>query len=109
MKKGIIQKRDMLKLALEALLLFAGDQAVAFSMGHKMSQAYYDVNFEKSYADISGAYAMINREFSRMVAEKYPEVKFLNREDDMGLEGLRKAKSSYHPTIYLRKYIVEWE
>lgn len=70
-------------------------------MGSRMNRDYYDVGFEKAFPDVNGAYAMINREFSRMIAEKYPEVRFLNREDDMGSEGLRRAKESYQPTVLL--------
>ena len=67
------------------------------------------VHFEKAFPDVNGAYAMINREFSRMIAEKYPEVQFLNREDDMGSEGLRRAKESYQPTVLLEKYTADWK
>ena len=72
-----------------------------------MNETYYDVCFEKAYSAINGAYAMINREFSRMIAEKYPQVAFLNREDDMGEPGLRKAKESYQPTTLLEKFTAE--
>lgn len=102
-----LQSYDSLQM--DGLLLYAEDSPVAFSMGSRMAGDYYDVNFEKAYSDVTGAYAMINREFSRMIAEEYPDVRFLNREDDMGLEGLRKAKSSYRPTVHLRKYFAEWE
>ena len=81
----------------------------AFSIGGRMHEQYYDVMFEKAFPDIDGAYPLINREFSRMIAEKYPEVRWLNREDDMGEEGLRRAKESYQPTLLLRKYIAEWQ
>jgi hypothetical protein len=47
---------------------------------------------------------MINRESARYLREKYPEVKFLNREEDMGIEGLRKAKSSYYPHHMVEKW-----
>ena len=73
-------------------------------MGSRRNRDYYDVGFEKAFPDVNGAYAMINREFSRMIAQKYPELQFLNREDDMGEPGLRKAKESYQPTCLLEKY-----
>ena len=74
-----------------------------------MNDQYYDVCFEKAYSAINGAYAIINREFSRMIAGKYPEVRFLNREDDMGEPGLRQAKESYQPTLLLEKYFADWQ
>ena len=90
-------------------LLSNGERIIAFSMGSRMNRDYYDVGFEKAFPDVNGAYAMINREFSRMIAEKYPEVQFLNREDDMGSEGLRRAKESYQPTVLLEKYVADWK
>lgn len=96
------------EMQMDGLFLYADDALVAFSMGNRLNETYFDVNFEKAYADVQGAYPLINREFARMVADKYPQVQFLNREDDMGLEGLRKAKESYHPDL-LVKYKALWE
>ena len=73
-------------------------------MGAPMTETVYDVNFEKAFSSIQGAYPLINREFSRMVQQKYPGIRYLDREDDMGEEGLRKAKLSYHPEVILEKY-----
>ena len=92
------------KTNMDGLMLLDGGEVIAFSMGARMNEQYYDVCFEKAYSAINGAYAMINREFSRYIAEKYPDVQFLNREDDMGEPGLRKAKESYQPTLLLEKF-----
>jgi hypothetical protein len=73
------------------------------TLGTRLSQDTFDIHFEKAREDISGAYNAVNCEFARYLRLKYPEVKYLNREDDMGLEGLRKAKLSYYPDHMVEK------
>lgn len=92
------------KLGLEGALIRADGSPVAFSLGGFITPEVFDVNFEKSFGEIQGAYPVINRELARLIRSRHPEVKWFNREDDMGLEGLRKAKLSYYPDILLTKY-----
>ena len=92
------------KLGLEGALIRADGSPVAFSLGGLITPEVFGVNFEKSFGDIQGAYPAINRELARFVRERHPQVKWLNREDDMGLEGLRKAKLSYYPDLLLVKH-----
>ena len=91
------------ELELEGLVMYVGEQVVAMTMGSRLDEETVDVHFEKADVDYPGAYAVINRAFARHIREKYPEVKFLNREDDMGIEGLRKAKLSYYPHHMVEK------
>ena len=91
-------------LGMEGGLIRAGGEVVAFSLGSFTTPECFDVHFEKARGEIQGCYAVINREMARMIRSKYPAVKWLNREDDLGLEGLRKAKLSYYPDILLEKY-----
>ena len=76
---------------------------MAFTMGSPISEDTFDIHFEKAYGEIQGAYPMINREFARWIRTHYPQVRYLNREDDMGLEGLRRAKESYYPDRMVEK------
>ena len=84
-------------LQLEGLVLMDGERVLAFSMASFLSEDTMDVHFEKAREDADGAYAAINQAFARYLREKYPQVRYLDREEDMGLEGLRKAKLSYYP------------
>ena len=92
------------KLGLEGALIRADGSPVAFSLGGLITPEVFGVNFEKSFGDIQGAYPAINREMARLVRARHPQVIWLNREDDMGLEGLRKAKLSYYPDLLLVKH-----
>ncbi len=91
-------------LGMEGILLMEGDQVLALTMGSRMGPDTFDIHFEKAREDIDGAYAAVNCEFARYLRLKYPEVAFLDREDDMGLEGLRKAKLSYNPHHLIEKH-----
>ena len=92
------------ELGMEGILLMNGDEILAMTMGTPLSETNFDVNFEKAKANAEGAYAVINQEFARYLRNKYPALQFLNREDDMGLEGLRKAKESYCPDHMVEQY-----
>jgi hypothetical protein len=91
-------------LNMEGLALLDGDAVLAVTVGSRMSPDTFDIHFEKAREDADGAYPAINCEFARYLRLKYPEVRFLDREDDMGLEGLRKAKLSYYPDHMVEKY-----
>lgn len=91
------------ELGMEALVLLDGEDVLAVTMGSILSSDTMDVHFEKARADVEGAYAVINCEFARYIRKKLPHIRFLNREEDMGLEGLRKAKESYYPHHMVEK------
>ena len=98
------------QLGLEGLVLMDGGQVLAFTMGSCLNKNTFDVHFEKAMDIADGAYPVINREFARYLRSKYPEVRWLNREDDLGLEGLRKAKLSYCPDHMVEKHWARlWE
>ena len=91
-------------LNMESIALLEGDRVLAVTMGSLMAPDMMDVHFEKAVEDVPGAYNTVNAEFARHIRLKFPEVRFLNREDDMGLEGLRTAKLSYLPDHMIEKY-----
>ena len=93
-------------LGLEGGALFAGGKLIAFTIGEKISSDTCNVHFEKADASVQGAYPMVNREFVRQVLRLHPEIVYINREDDAGVEGLRKAKLSYDPAFLVEKYEV---
>ncbi len=88
-------------LGLSGLMLYKNNELVAYSYGEPINRDTFCVHVEKADANVRGAYQMINREFAKTFCENY---KYINREDDAGDEGVRKAKLSYHPTQIGRKF-----
>lgn len=91
------------ELEMEGLLLMEGNEVLAVTMGSRLSQDTFDIHFEKAREDVDGAYTAINAAFARYLREKFSEIRYLNREDDLGLPGLRKAKLSYYPEYMIEK------
>ena len=96
--------RHFEELGMEGLVLMEDHRVLAMTMGSRLSPDTFDIHFEKAREDVDGAYAAINCEFARYLRLAHPELRFLDREEDMGLEGLRKAKLSYLPHHMTEKY-----
>lgn len=76
---------------------------VAFSFGAPINRNTFGVHVEKADTAYDGSYSIINQEFASHIPERFT---YLNREEDLGLSGLRQAKLSYNPVILLEKYMV---
>ncbi len=87
---------NMKMLGLMGGLIRAEGKVVAFTLAEKINSDTLVIHFEKAYSDVQGAYAIINQEFLIHHAE---DIMYVNREEDMGEPGLRKAKESYHPVF----------
>ena len=92
-------------LELRGGVLWAGGRVVAFTLGEKLNDETFVVHIEKAFADVQGAYPMINQQFLIHEAAEFP---YVNREEDAGSEGLRKAKLSYHPAFLVEKGVVTY-
>ena len=96
------------RLGLEGGVLYSGDRIVGFTLGEMISEDCFDVHFEKAEGGLNGAYPMTCRELTRMLMDKHPSLRWMNREDDMGIEALRRSKLSYKPVYLLKKYTARW-
>ena len=109
------EKRGEMCVALNSLRLFEelhltggvlriDGKVVAFTIGEPICEDTYVVHIEKAFAEVDGAYPMINQQF---VQHECMEYEYVNREEDTGAEGLRKAKLSYRPAFLEEKGIVK--
>ena len=85
--------------------LYVKGEMVAFTFGAPINGETFDVCVEKADTAYEGAYTMINNEFVSRLPEQYT---YINREEDLGLDGLRKAKLSYQPELILDKMIATY-
>lgn len=86
-------------------LIRVDGKVIAYTMGERHSDRLFVTHFEKAPPDVQGAYPIINQEFTKNCLMNY---EYVNREEDLGLEGLRKAKQSYNPEIILEKYVAAY-
>ncbi len=96
-----IALRNLAELVLDGGMLYKGGRLVAFSIGEPLNSDTYVVHIEKAIASVQGAYPMINQQF---VLHNCQDYAYVNREEDTGDEGLRKAKLSYQPEFLVEKY-----
>ncbi|WP_040197517.1 DUF2156 domain-containing protein [Candidatus Soleaferrea massiliensis] len=95
--------RHFFELGLKGGLLRSGGEVVAYTMGERLTNDTLLVHIEKAFSEVRGAYPMINKQF---ILHNGSDYRYVNREDDVGDEGLRKAKLSYKPAFLLTKYRV---
>ena len=93
------------ELDFDGMYIEFNGEIIAFTLASRKTADTMDVHFEKALKSYQKAYPLINNEFAKFIRAKYPEVKFLNREEDMGIEGLRKAKESYYPHHLVKRNI----
>ena len=97
------QSAEITICGLGYFILYINGQPAAMTLGSFLTEQTFDVQFEKALEEADGAYPAINNAFACYLREKYPSLRWLNREDDLGLEGLRKAKLSYCPDHMIEK------
>lgn len=83
-------------------IIRVGGKIVAFSLGSSINNDTFDTHIEKASREFEGAFSIINQQMAEHLPANFV---YINREEDLGLEGLRKAKQSYHPVRLVEKYI----
>lgn len=94
---------NMEALGLTGGCLIIDGEIVAFTLGERLLPYMQLIHIEKAKMEIDGLYPMINQQY---ILHECKDVTLINREEDMGLEGMRKAKRSYHPIKMVEKYFI---
>ncbi len=98
-----LEKAEQLQLC--GGIYYVEDRPVAYSLGEENALGKsFIIHFEKAVGDYKGVWQFVNQAFASILPEQYDTV---NREQDLGNEGLRRAKHSYKPIGYVKKYRVQ--
>lgn len=101
--KKIFDDFEVLKDKVKIAGIYVDNKLEAFTIGELLNNNMALVHIEKANPNIRGLYPYINQQF---IVNEFENVDFVNREEDLGIEGLRKAKLSYHPCKFVEKYTV---
>ncbi|WP_419726551.1 DUF2156 domain-containing protein [Terrisporobacter petrolearius] len=101
--KKLFESYSVLKDKLKIAGIFIDGKLEAFTMGEYINPNMALIHIEKANPVIRGLYPFINQQF---LVREFSDAEFVNREEDLGIEGLRKAKLSYHPVRFVEKYTV---
>ncbi|HPR63105.1 MAG TPA: DUF2156 domain-containing protein [Thermoanaerobaculia bacterium] len=95
-----LERMEILQLC--GLIYYVDGSPAAYLLGEEMARGtMFAVHFEKAIAEYKGLYQFVNQSFASILPDKY---ELINREQDLGIEGLRKTKLSYNPSGFVRKY-----
>lgn len=101
--KEIVENMDILNL--NAMAVYVDNRIAAFTIGERVNNNMGIIHIEKGTSSIRGIYTFVNKTF---VQNYLADVKYINREQDLGIPGLRKAKKSYHPIKMGEKYCINF-
>lgn len=99
-KEGLERSEE---LGLCGGIYFVEGRPAAYTLGEELNSRTFVIHFEKGVPGFKGLLQFVNRSFASILPEKY---ELINREQDLGLEGLRKSKMSYRPVGFVKKYRV---
>lgn len=102
--KEIFENYDKLNDKVKVAGIYIDNKLEAFTIGEKINEDTALIHIEKANSNIRGLYQYINQQF---LLNEFPNIKYVNREEDLGLEGLREAKVSYHQCEFVEKYNIK--
>ncbi len=89
---------------LQSIAIYVDGDLAGFSVGERVNEKMAVIHVERGEIDYKGIYAFLNREF---LVRSFSDTEFVNRQEDTGNAGLRKAKESYHPIKMVKKYLIK--